>query len=115
MSVEALSHAYRAALDVDYDALEATGRKLAAAIESADELHLTAANGTDLRFGVTDRRAFVSDGVVSADDEQKGGAALQTWLPAGEAFVSAVPGTAEGRIVVDRDTWDGREYTNLVL
>jgi leucyl aminopeptidase (aminopeptidase T) len=115
MTEEALGRAWRAALDVDYDALEATGRKLAAAIGSATQLHLTAANGTDLRFGVIGRRTFVSDGVVSAEDEAKGGAALQTWLPAGEAFVSAEPGTAEGRVVVDRDTWEGREYTDLVL
>jgi leucyl aminopeptidase (aminopeptidase T) len=115
MTEAALGRAYRAALDVDYAALEATGRKLSGAVGSATELHLTAANGTDLRFGVGGRRAYVSDGVISADDVAKGGAALMTWLPAGEAFVSAVPGTAEGKIVVDRDTWDGAEYRNLVL
>jgi leucyl aminopeptidase (aminopeptidase T) len=112
---EALGRAYRAALDVDYEALEASGRRIAATIESSGEIRLKDANGTDLRFSVAGRRAFVSDGVVSAEDEQRGGAALQTWLPAGEAFVSAVPGTAEGRIVVDRDTWDGGEYRRLAL
>ncbi len=111
----ALGRAYRAALDVDYQALESTGRRIAGAIDSADHLRLTSANGTDLRFSVKGRRAYVSDGVVSAEDVDRGGAALQTWLPAGEAFVSAVPGTAEGRIVVDQDTWDGAEYRRLVL
>jgi leucyl aminopeptidase (aminopeptidase T) len=115
MSEAELGRAYRAALDVDYAELEATGASLRGAIEKSREMRLTSPNGTDLRFQVAGRKAFVSDGVVSAEDERRGGAALMTWLPAGEAFVSAVPGTAEGRIVVDRDTWDGAEYTNLVL
>lgn len=111
----ALGRAYRAALDVDYEALEATGRRIADAIESSREVRIVSADGTDLRFSVAGRRAFVSDGVISAEDEARGGAALQTWLPAGEAFVSAVPGSAEGTIVVARDTWDGAEYRGLVL
>jgi leucyl aminopeptidase (aminopeptidase T) len=130
MSEEALGRVYRAALDVDYDELQATGERIRAALEKplvSKKTHgdmreiqrvavrLTAPNGTDVRFDVHGRKAYVSDGVVSADDERRGGAALQTWLPAGEAFVSAVPGTAEGTIVVDRDTWDGVEYQRLVL
>jgi aminopeptidase len=110
-----LARIYRAALDVDYEALETAGRRIVGAIESAKELRLTAANGTDLRFRVNDRRAYASDGVVSTADEERGGAALATWLPAGEAFVSAAPGSAEGRVVIDHDTWDGREVRNLVL
>jgi leucyl aminopeptidase (aminopeptidase T) len=100
---------------VDYEALEASGRRLVSAIESSRELRLTSENGTDLRFRVDGRSAYASDGVVSPADESRGGAALATWLPAGEAFVSAMPGTAEGRVVVDKDTWDGREIRNLVL
>jgi len=130
MTETELGRIYRAALDVDYAELEATGAKIRAALErplvsrkthsdmrevERAAVRLTAPNGTDLRFDVQGRKAFVSDGVVSAEDESRGGAALQTWLPAGEAFVSAVPGTAEGTIVVDRDTWDGVEYRKLVL
>lgn len=115
MKQEDLGRAYRAALDVDYEVLEAAGRRIVSSIESSRELRLTADNGTDLRFRVNGRNAYASDGVVSAADESRGGAALATWLPAGEAFVAAVPGTAEGRVVIDRDTWDGRDITNLVL
>jgi leucyl aminopeptidase (aminopeptidase T) len=130
MTEEALGRLYRAALDVDYAELEATGTKIRAALErplvskrthvamrevQRVPVHLTSPSGTDLAFDVQGRKAFVSDGIVSQDDELRGGAALQTWLPAGEAFVSAVPGTAEGTIVVDRDTWDGRAYERLVL
>ena len=115
MTESALARVYRAALDVDYETLEATGRTLTQAIESARKLHLTSPTGTDLTFEVASRRAYASDGVISCDDQMRGGAALQTWLPAGEAFVSAAPGSAEGRIVVDRDTWDGTEFRHLVL
>jgi leucyl aminopeptidase (aminopeptidase T) len=115
MKQEDLGRAYRAALGVDYEALEASGRRLCSAIESSREMRLTSSSGTDLRFRVDGRSAYASDGIVSSADESRGGAALTTWLPAGEAFVSAIPGTAEGRVVVDRDTWDGREFKNLVL
>jgi len=117
MSDTALARIYRAALDVDYDELEATGKRIASAFAHSKKraVRVTSENGTDFTFGIQDRRPYVSDGVVSEADQRRGGAALLTWLPAGEAFVGAAPGTAEGRIVVPRDTWDGIEYRDLVL
>ena len=61
------------------------------------------------------RPVFVSDGVLSADDLKKGFAASQVYLPAGEAYLSPVPGTAEGTVVVDRQFYQGKEITGLTL
>jgi leucyl aminopeptidase (aminopeptidase T) len=43
----------------------------------------------------------VSDGVISAEDRKKGGPAVSVWLPAGEVFLTPVPGTANGVVVAD--------------
>ena len=37
------------------------------------------------------------------------------WLPAGEVFLAPVPGTASGKIIVDRQIFQGRPITNLEL
>lgn len=60
-------------------------------------------------------RGFVSDGAISADQVKQGGAALLTWLPAGELILPAAAGTADGRVVVDKVLWRGQEIRNLTL
>ena len=90
-------------INTDYTQLQAEGEKYRQMLAAAKEVHLTHPNGTDLKVKIEKRQAFISDGVVSAEDIKRGGPALQVWLPAGEAYITTVPGTAEGRIVVDRD------------
>ena len=63
---------------------------------------MTHPDGTDIRFRIGGRPVFVNDGVISAEDRARGGPALSVWLPAGEAYVTAVPGTAAG-LLVDPD------------
>jgi leucyl aminopeptidase (aminopeptidase T) len=58
---------------------------------------------------------MVSDGVISDEKRKQGGAACWTYLPAGEVFVSTAPGTAEGRVVVDRLFYKGKEIDDLIL
>jgi leucyl aminopeptidase (aminopeptidase T) len=94
-------------VNTDYTQLQAEGEKYRQMLAAAKEVHLTHPNGTDLKVKIEKRPVFVSDGVVSADDVKRGGAATTVWLPAGEVFVTPVPGTAEGRIVVDHDWYTG--------
>jgi leucyl aminopeptidase (aminopeptidase T) len=82
------------------------------ALEAGGELRITHPNGTDLTMRIEGRPVFDSDGVVSAEDEARGGAALSVWLPAGEVFLAPVPGTA-GQLVVDREVWEGEEIRGL--
>ncbi len=101
-------------INTDYTQLQADGEKYRQLLAAANEVQLTHPNGTDLKVKIAQRPVFVSDGVISAEDIKRGGPAVQLWLPAGEAYVTVVPNTAEGRIVVDRDHYTGANGNNLI-
>lgn len=115
VSQEELSKIFWDGVNVDYSKLQATGEAVKAALATGKEVHITNPNGTDLKVRIEGRPVFVSDGVISADDMQRGGAACQVWLPAGEAFTAPIPGTAEGKVVVDRQFFQGKEIQGLTL
>jgi aminopeptidase len=112
---EQLSTIFWAGVNTDYSKLQNTGQSLQAALAKGKELKITTPNGTNLTLGIASRQTLVSDGVISADDLAKGGAACQVWLPAGEVFSTPVPGTAEGTVVVDRHFFQGKEITGITL
>ena len=58
---------------------------------------------------------MVSDGVIDEAKRKQGGAACWTYLPAGEVYVSTATGTAEGRVVVDRVYFEGKEINDLTM
>src|SRR5262249_53786188 len=78
-------------LNVDYAKLQGVGEELKKVLSQAQEVQLTNANGTDLRVRIEKRPVFVSDGVLTPEKQRQGGAHCQTWLPAGEVYVAAVP------------------------
>ncbi|NOT62633.1 MAG: aminopeptidase [Acidobacteria bacterium] len=94
-------------INADYAQLQAEGEKYRQLLAAAKEIHLTHPNGTDLKVKIEKRPVFVSDGVVSAEDVKRGHPATTVFLPAGEVYVTAVPGTAEGRFVVDHELYVG--------
>ena len=68
-----------------------------------------------MRVRVQGRPVYASDGIISAEEAQKGGAAVSVYLPAGEVYVTPVAGTAEGKIVRPREDFQGQEIQNLTL
>lgn len=92
-------------INTDYTQLQAEGEKYRQMLAAGQEVHLTHPNGTDLKVRIEKRPVFASDGVISAEDIKRGGPAVQVWLPAGEVYVTVVPNTAEGRIVIDRENF----------
>jgi aminopeptidase len=102
-------------VDVDYGQLQRTGENIRRLLSTAKEVRITAPNGTDLRAKVGGRPVFVSDGIISAEDQRRGGPATSVWLPAGEVYLIPVPGTAEGTVVVDRDFYQGEPIEGLRL
>lgn len=113
VSVEQLSRLFWDGIAVDVARMQATGDKARAALAGGKVLELTAANGTRLKMRVEGRPVMFSDGVISADEQKKGGASSMVWLPAGEVYLVPVPGTAEGTLVIDRQVVQGTEVTGL--
>ena len=95
--------------------LRTNGEAVRAKFAGAKQVVLTHSNGTHLTFGVDPGRAFVSDGAITPEKLKQGGAATATWLPAGELILPASPGTAEGKVVVDKIRWQGQEVRGLTL
>ena len=115
MTQKELSDLFWKGVNVDYTKLEATGKALQTKFSSGKEVQITNPNGTDLKVRIEKRPMIVSDGVLSADDLKKGFATSQVYLPAGEAYLAPVAGTAEGKVVVDRHFYQGKEITGLTL
>lgn len=95
--------------------LRTSGEAVRTTFAGSKMVTLTHANGTNLTFGVDAGRAFVSDGAITPEKLKQGGAAANTWLPAGELILPATAGTAEGKVVIDRMLWDGQEVRGLTL
>jgi aminopeptidase len=110
-----LSKLFWDGVNTDYVQLQATGAKVKKVLSEGKQIHLTHANGTDLKASVEKRPVMVSDGVIDEAKRKQGGAACWTYLPAGEVYVSTAPGTAEGRVVVDRVFFEGKEINDLVM
>ena len=100
---------------VSPDTIRAKGEAIRSALAAAKQVTLSSANGTSMTFGVMADRGFVSDGAITADKVKQGSAATQTWLPAGELLVPVAPGTAEGKVVVDKLTFQGTTIEGLTL
>ncbi len=115
MSQAQLRDIFWRGVDVDYDQLQATGARVRKQLAAGKEAHLTHPNGTDLRVRIEGRPVFATDGVISAEDEKRGGAAVSEWLPAGEVFVAPVPGTATGVVIADHYNSEGRDIEGLRL
>ncbi|UCH09590.1 MAG: aminopeptidase [Fidelibacterota bacterium] len=115
LSREKLSSIFWDGVDTDYSELQAAGERVKAVLSAGTELQITAPNGTDLTLTITGRPALVSDGVISDEEMEQGGAACQVWLPAGEVYLVPVPGSAQGTVVVDRHFYQGEEIINMTL
>jgi len=85
---------FKDTVPVDYKRMKQECKRVGGFLDKAESIHITNPHGTDIRFGVQGRKAFVDDG-----DFSKPG--LGGNLPAGESFISPALGTAEGRIVFD--------------
>jgi leucyl aminopeptidase (aminopeptidase T) len=110
-----LAKLFWSGVNTDYAALQARGARVQKVIARGKTVQITNPNGTDLSFRVEGRGCYVSDGVISKEDMATGGPACQVWLPAGEVYAAPVPGSANGRVVIDRMTFQGSEITNLTL
>lgn len=112
---DVLAKTFWEAVNSDYAAVQATGEKVKTAVSTGKELHITSPDGTDLKMKIEGRPWFVSDGIISAEDVQKGGPAVAVYLPAGEVYTTPVAGSAEGKIVIPQSFFRGKEINNVAI
>jgi leucyl aminopeptidase (aminopeptidase T) len=112
---EELSKIFWKGVNADYDRLQTLGARVKNTLSAARQVRITADNGTDLTLQIPRRKVFVSDGVISSEDRYAGGPACQVWLPAGEIYVTPVPGTAEGTFVAKTFFFEGKRIEDLKL
>ena len=115
VTTDALAKTFWDAVNADYSAVQATGEKVKAMFSAGRELHITSPEGTDLKLKIDGRPFYVSDGVISPEDVQKGWPAVAVYLPAGEVYAAPVPGSAEGKIVIAQAFFRGKEINNLAI
>ena len=115
ISREALADMMYGGVDADYEALHTSGQQVRKVLAAGKELRITNPNGTDFKVGIAGRPVTVNDGIISAEDRKKGGAAASVWLPAGEVYLTPVPGTGEGTVVADQFFFQGKPIEGLRL
>jgi leucyl aminopeptidase (aminopeptidase T) len=115
MSVEELEKVFWAGVNTDYQALQKIGNSVKQILLSGKEISLAHSNGTDFKVGIENKPVNISDGVITDDDIKAGGTANEVWLPAGEVYLTPIPETASGKIVVEKHFYQGKEINDLVL
>lgn len=97
----------REASGVNPERLRSDGKRVAARLEAADRVRITAPGGTDLEFSVRGRKALVYDGVVDDEDVARG--ATDASVPAGSTTITVDETSANGSLASGVPTaWAGR-------
>lgn len=82
-------------ISVDYDWMKETTNKLADIMDSAKSIRITTELGTDITFDISERIAFGRNSGLLHESGARDN------LPAGEAFIAPIEGTANGVYYVD--------------
>jgi leucyl aminopeptidase (aminopeptidase T) len=115
LSLQELSEIFWNGVNVDYDQLEATGKKVKSTLLEGKVVEITNPNGTNLKMRIENKPVMVSDGTLSDEDLKGSYADALVYLPAGEVAQVTVPGTAEGKVVVDHAYIEGNDIEGLTL
>ena len=81
-------------MGADYDVVAARSHRVADLLKGGTTVHITTALGTDFTFSIAGRDATPDTGLYHSPGDFGN-------LPAGEAYLAPVEGTAEGTLVVD--------------
>ncbi len=85
---------FRRALNADYTRIAELSRKLADLLTQGEEAQVLTPAGTNISFSLKGRAGHADTGIVHKAGDFSN-------LPAGEAYIAPVEGTAQGVIVVD--------------
>jgi aminopeptidase len=112
MPVDAFAKLFWEGVNIDYTTLQAAGEKARTAL-AGKEMEITHPNGTSLKVTLDNKPAYISDGIISADDVAKGN--LDVYLPAGEAAVLTAANSGTGKFIIEKQFYQGKEINNLIL
>ena len=112
MPVDNYAKLFWEGVNIDYTSLQATGEKARSAM-TGKEVEVTNPNGTSIKFNIEPKPAYISDGVISADDVVKGN--TNVYLPAGESALIIAANSGTGKVVIDKDFFNAKEMHNVVL
>jgi leucyl aminopeptidase (aminopeptidase T) len=112
MPLDNLAKTFWQGVNIDYTSLQTVGEAAKKALVGK-EVVITHPNGTNLKFNIEARPVYISDGIVSDDDVQKG--SLNVFLPAGEAAVIPAANSGDGKFIIEKQYFQGKEVINLAL
>ena len=108
---ETMAGMFWGAVDTDYGALMKKARLVAGELAPGEAVRVTSGAGTDITFLVGDSPARINCG--RPDDNQVASGPMMAWLPAGEAYATVHPGSANGTVVVPSMDFRGMPVKNL--
>jgi leucyl aminopeptidase (aminopeptidase T) len=88
------------ALAMDLKKIAKKGREVAAILEKAHTVRLTASNGTNLTFELGNRPVHVDDGIIDKEDIAK--KSFDAQLPAGSVLTTMNETSGNGKVVFDQ-------------
>jgi len=94
-------------IDVNYKTLEKNTKKLKQLLDKGKAARITTKAGTDIRFSIKGRLAETCTGIIKRGMIKN--------LPAGEAFIAPVEGTADGRIIINGSVMRRRIRTPITI
>jgi len=112
MPLDTFAKTFWEGVNLDYTALQTAGEQ-AKMNMTGKEVEITHPNGTNLKMNIENRPVYISDGIISAEDMQKG--SFNVYLPAGEAAVTPTANSGDGKFVVEKDYYEGKEINNLTF
>lgn len=112
MPLDGFAKLFWEGVNIDYTSLQATGEKARSSL-AGKEMEITHPNGTSLKVALAGKPAYISDGIISADDVAKEN--FDAFLPAGEAAVVTAANSGTGKFIIEKDFYQGKEVHNVVL
>ena len=109
ISLGQMSDLFWSGLNVDPATIDREASVLRSDLHPSALVHVTAPNGTDFTFRATGPNVWLSDGVPSAANHHN------VALPAGDAVVHAIAGTANGTIVSSLQYYLTTKVTGLTM
>ena len=101
------------AVDADYITMSTKAKSLVEKLAPGSKVHVTSKDGTNITFNLDNTGARINCGLTDETVQRSGPA--NTWLPAGEAYSSVAPTSANGIVVIPKLDFRGTKIRNLKL